>query len=171
MYTIHAILEAYHKRLKKNVFLYWVNLLSKLTGFLLPWSLLQVLNKNGIKARIWTCRSRFFKVKLNTIKQWVTNWPVILLIGHWYKWRQFSIWKVLFLQHYLSVWGFDDEKEIFYVYDSSAQKELVKEDIPIWNIELPYNDLISCRNFWWRWLVGHKFIDVFWFENAEKEEV
>ena len=75
---------------------------------------------------------------------------MILIIWHAYKGKKdFNFLKAIGVQHYMSIWWYDDNQEIFYVYDSWAPKRLIRKDLPIWNIALKYKDLIKYRKFWW----------------------
>jgi len=84
--------------------------------------------------------------KIDFLKNHLKKWPVIILISHAYTKRNtFNIRKSLIAQHYISIRWYNEEEEIFYCYDSHT--ELKENDLPIGNIKLHYQDLITYRNF------------------------
>ncbi len=75
----------------------------------------------------------------------------LLLVGHGYnqggEW--FNIIKAIILQHYISVWWYDEEKDWFFVYDSSIKSA---QNLPIGNIFLSTWTLKKCWSRWWLWI-------------------
>ena len=68
--------------------------------------------------------------------------PVILLISNSYdhegNYRQF-IGKIV--GHWISMWGFDDTKKVFFVYDSFRERNSF-DKVPIGNVQKPYDVLL-----------------------------
>jgi hypothetical protein len=76
----------------------------------------------------------------------IHQWPIILLISHAYSsTRNFSFRRAFTLQHYISLRWYDDEKRIFYVYDSNTEKENHGAILPVGNIVLDYDRLLRYR--------------------------
>ena len=98
---------------------------SSTTKFMTPWSLVSVIKKYGLQCKILNCRFKRKSEKLKILKQEVLKGPVILSIANGLtKESFFSRKKALTHWHYISLWGYNDEEECFYVYVSSCVREL-----------------------------------------------
>ncbi|MCF7834604.1 C39 family peptidase [Candidatus Gracilibacteria bacterium] len=159
MFTIKAVVETYKEDIRKNFQAYSGSRWNKLCGFIMPWGVVKVLRKYGFMSQIGFCRYKIYAKKIEFIKNKIKEgYPLILVIGHAYgkDTSKFSLWKALFLQHYLSVWGYDDKKRVFYVYDSGRHVE--KQRVPVGNLSIAYDDLIKCRGFGGWGLLGNIYI-------------
>lgn len=108
---------------------------TKFTWFALPHQLVKKLNELWLPAS-FVNKSHF---TIDTLKEYIRdNKNIILLTGHGYniKWKSFNPIKALFAQHYISIWGYDDEKKWFYIYDSTVKQKRLNKDIPIGNMFL-----------------------------------
>lgn len=159
MYTLKAIIEGYNGSQINNYRYYASNRFTRKTGYMFPWSLMQVLSQNGLPVKRIHCRWTKDTKKIETLKKLIHKWPVILLISHAYdSKRHFSFRRAFMLQHYISLRWYDDEKRIFYVYDSNVEKTHHKGDtLPAGNIMLDYDKLL-----WYRRLGGRGFYRDFW---------
>ena len=147
MYTLKAVIEWYNWSQiahHKNYASWW---LSRKTWYMLPGWLLNVLNQSWLSAKRVYCRWMTRTKKLEMLKSLLHQGPVILLISHAYSsTRDFSFRRACSLQHYITLWWYDDEKRIFYVYDSNTQKSHHKgTTLPVGNILLEYNKLLLYR--------------------------
>lgn len=150
MYTLKNIIESFFSEKDLGIHHYAPTLWNKISWFMLPWTLIKVLKEFWLKAHKWRYTKKWIQSKIEFIKKELKTWPVILVIWHAYKWKKdFSLLKAIWVQHYMSIWGYDDDQEIFYIYDSWAPKRLIRKDLPIWNMTLKYKDLIKYRSFWW----------------------
>ncbi len=86
------------------------------------------------------------------------NHNIILFIGHAYNkhWNWFSYLKALLFQHYISIWGYDQNG--FFIYDSSIKTS--KSDLPIGNCYIENELLQRCRDLWWLGLFQNVFISI-----------
>ncbi|PIN76127.1 hypothetical protein COV18_00745 [Candidatus Woesearchaeota archaeon CG10_big_fil_rev_8_21_14_0_10_37_12] len=141
-YTIKAILSAFGKDSKKPPKKYhpynW-----KRFGRMLPKDMIFTLEKYGFNARIKSANDLSNKQKIEALKQELRkNKPVILLVGNGYFWSgKYSPLRRFFISHWISLWGFDDEKKIVYVYDSILSPEGAKK-LPIGNTTRTYKEIL-----------------------------
>lgn len=150
MYTLKNIIESFFYEKDLKIHDYAPTIRNKISWFMLPWTVIKVLKDFWIKNHVWKCTERWIKNKIEFIKKELKTWPLILVIWHAYKWKKnFNLLKAVWMQHYISIRWYDNDKEIFYVYDSSAPNRLIEKNIPIWNMSLKDKDLIKCRSFWW----------------------
>ncbi|PJC33239.1 hypothetical protein CO051_01830 [Candidatus Roizmanbacteria bacterium CG_4_9_14_0_2_um_filter_39_13] len=52
--------------------------------------------------------------------------------------------------HWITIWGYDDEKKVFYVYDSAVPKNHHDVTVPIGNVKRTYNEML--RDWSGAWL-------------------
>ncbi len=153
MYTLKAVIEWYNGSQINNYKYYASGWLSRITGYMLPNNMLKVLHQNWLPTKRIHCRRTPKEKKIERLKELLHKWPVILLISHAYSsTRNFSFRRAFMLQHYISLRWYDDEKRIFYVYDSNVEKTHHKGDtLPVGNIILDYDKLLRYRRLggWW----------------------
>jgi hypothetical protein len=82
------------------------------------------------------------------LKENLKRGPIILLVANWQTRKsRFLWWKALTHWHYVSLWWYDDEKMIFYVYDSNTKKQTLQNDMK-WTLKVPYKYILK---EWWIW--------------------
>ncbi len=133
------------------------NMISK-TWYIFPRSIKKILARYNIESRISNYNSKDNTIEF--IKQKIQKWPLILLIGHAFKkWRDFSyLWALS--QHYVSIWGFDDERKVFYIHNSKPHKKFLDNLLPVWNMEVKYDVLMKAWNFSYFWLRKNLYIEI-----------
>ena len=143
MYAIKGILSAYGLDKNKNPEDYHPNILGKLTGTTLPWTIPQVLRNYGLNAEIKLAQGSIFD-KINLLKNILQkNIPVILMIGNGYSQNgNYSSLRAKLVLHWITLWGYDDSKGVFYVYDSAVPTNLYDKEIPIGNKKREYERVI-----------------------------
>ncbi len=150
MYTIKNVVESYKEDVNLKIKKYGLTNRNRFSWLMLPWSVLKMLKRHWLKASIGRYKTRCTDCKINFLKQLLHTWPIVLVIWHAYKWKKdFNIIKAVGMQHYVSLWWYNNHEEVFYIYDSWAPKRLIRDDLPIWNIALKYKDIIRCRRYWW----------------------
>lgn len=154
MYTLKAVIEWYNQSQINNYRYYANDRLSKKTWYMLPWWLMKVLRQSWLSARRIYCRWMRKEQKLDILRSMIRQGPVILLISHAYSSkRYFSFRRACTLQHYISLWWYDDDKRIFYVYDSNTEKtHHIGNTLAVGNIILSYDSLLLYRRLGGRWL-------------------
>ncbi len=164
MYTLKAVIEWYNGSQINNRRYYANNLFAKKTGYMFPSWLMKVLSQNGLPVKKIHCRWTRKEKKIEKLKELLHKGPVVLLISHAYSsTRHFSFRRAFTLQHYISLRGYDDEKRIFYVYDSNVEKTHHKGDtLPVGNILLEYDRLLRYRRLGGRGLYRDFAISVYY---------
>ena len=162
MYTLKAVIEWYNWSQINNYKYYASGWLARNTWYMMPWALMKVLKQHGLSAKNVHCRWIAKVKKIEILKSLLHKGPVILLISHAYSsTRNFSFRRAFTLQHYITLWWYDDEKRIFYVYDSNTEKTHHRGDtLPVGNIILDYNKLLLYRRLGGRWLYRDFWIAV-----------
>ena len=139
-YTIKAILSAYKldDGRKPNEYL---PSLKKSLGFTTPKIIQRVLKTYRINSQIKNADKLSDKEKIELIKNEINkNHPVVLLIGNGYsKKGKYSWLQQQLIAHWISVWGYNNRKELFYIYDSYAHR---KKNISIGNVQRTYQQLL-----------------------------
>jgi hypothetical protein len=154
MYTLKAVIEWFNGSQINNYKNYASGWLSRNTWYMLPWGLLKVLRHHWLSSQRVYCKWTKKTNKIKELQTLLNKGPVILLISHAYSSkRDFSFRRAFMLQHYISLWWYDDEKRVFYVYDSNTEKPHHKwETLPVGNILLEYDKLLRYRRLGGRWL-------------------
>jgi len=151
MYTLKAVIEWYNGSQINNWRYYASGRLGRKFWYMFPDSLMDVLKQHGLSSKRIHCRRTRKERKIEILKSLLQKWPVILLISHAYSSkRNFSFRRAFTLQHYITLWWYDDKKRIFYVYDSNTEKAHHRwSTLPVGNIILEYDRLL-----WYRRLGG-----------------
>ena len=147
MYSLKAIIEWYNGSQINNYKNYASDRFSRKTWYMFPWGLMKVLRESWLPCKRIHCRRTRKEKKIEILKYLLHKWPVILLISHAYSsTKNFSLQRAFRLQHYITLWWYDDEKRIFYVYDSNTEKAHHRGDtLPVGNIILEYDKLLRYR--------------------------
>ena len=158
-YSVKAILSAYGKDVKGHPREYQPNLFTKYTGTNIGPSFLdKILKKYGVHARKAYVTNLSDTERLEVLKKSLdNNSPVMLRIGNGYgKDGKYRPWVASFLGHWITLWGYDDEKGLFYVYDSYVAKNKHDKTVPIGNITRTYAEVLRDWGkgfpFAWRYL-------------------
>jgi len=154
MYTLKAVIEWYNGSQVNNYKNYANNRLGRKFWYMLPWTLIKVLYHHWLSVQQVHCRWMSKPKKLEVLTSLLHHGPVILLISHAYSSkRDFSFRRAFSLQHYITLWWYDDEKRMFYVYDSNTEKTHHKgTTLPVGNILLEYDKLLLYWRLGGRWL-------------------
>lgn len=161
MYTLKNIIESFQEEIDLTIHDYAPTFWNKISWFMLPYTVIKVLQKHWFTVNKWRHKQKWFDNKISFLKNLLLKWPVILVIWHAYKSKkQFSLIKAVSVQHYISLRWYNDQDEVFYVYDSWTPSRLIRKDLPIWNIAIKYKDIIKYRKFWWFLLKNYFYIHV-----------
>lgn len=148
-YSVKAILSAFGKDTSTHPSEYHTNLLSKkLGGGLGKQYWVNILRSYGLKAQVKTANNMTNDEKLVLLKQLLyKNTPVMIRIGNgYYKSKRHNFLLSKLVNHWITLWGYDDDKEIFYVYDS-AMPSYLYDEIPIGNVTRTYSEILRDWNF------------------------
>jgi hypothetical protein len=141
-YTTRAVLSAYGFNEIQDPSILHTNPLLRLLGFTSSIDYYPaILRSYGLDAQAKTAERLSSDEKLDLLKGLLAAGnPVILSVGNFFS-RGSGEWlpiKGTFMSHWISLWGYDDAKKVFYVFDSQVPQELC-EDVPIGNKTRPYS--------------------------------
>jgi hypothetical protein len=145
-YSVKAILEAFGKdTLKAHPKYYHPHWLGRLTGATLGrnyW--VDVLKSFGINAQTKSAAKLSNSEKINTLKKLLgKDKPVMVRIGNGYgSSNVYNPTLAHLVMHWITIWGYDDKKQIFYVYDSALPRKYWDKDLPIGNTTRTYAEII-----------------------------
>ncbi len=146
-YSLKAVIE-WKKKIKRPIEDYAADWWSRKTYLMTPWWIMKVLKKYKLKYSIIKAKTLSEEERLFLLKYNLKNGPIILLVANWQtKKKRFSRSRALIEWQYITVWGYDDKKEGFYVYDSNTKRKTEKE-IMEWTIKVPYKYILI---EWWIW--------------------
>lgn len=155
-YSVKAILEAYDKNGNLKPTDYHSHWFGKLTGLTLGKHYYErMLEKNGVKATTQSLGSTTNDIKLTTLKNILKrDSPVMLRIGNGYQFGTYNRALGIIQGHWITLWGFDDSKQIFYVYDSALKEKYRSKNLPIGNTTRTFQEILRDWNFghwqfWW----------------------
>lgn len=137
-HSLKAVIEGKTWK-QKPIISYSCDWRSRLTYLMTPWGIMKVLRKNGLDYEVLRARKMDNEKKLAFLKSYLKRWPIILLIGNGQTRKHFFSWKkALTHRHYITLWGFNDKEQVFYVYDSNTQRE-TEEYLMKWTLKIPYH--------------------------------
>ncbi len=144
-HSLKAVIEGKTWK-QKPIISYSCDRRSRLTYLMTPWGIMKVLRKNGIKYQSIKAKRMSDEERLVFLKQHLRTWPLILLIGNGMtKKGGFSWRKSLHYWHYITLWGFNDKEQVFYVYDSNTKRE-TEQYLMKGTIKIPYPYILKSRS-------------------------
>lgn len=154
-YSVKGILSAYNKDDKKHPFEYLP--LSRMPFVTNSSHWTNIFHSYGLDAKRESMRTLPEEQRLKMIRTNILNdKPIMLLIGNGY--RGNGIWSAIrwwLISHWITVWGFNDEEGVFYIYDSAVSPKYYNKEIPIGNVKRTYQnvlrDLRGGQPWWWRY--------------------
>jgi hypothetical protein len=153
-YSVKGILSAYGKDDKRHPLQYSITAVLPIIATWRRW--VRILRGYGLNAERRSVKGLSSECRLSTLKGLIQqDTPVMLSIGNgyrgcgvWSKWQ----WRVV--NHWITLWGFDDEKNLFYIYDSAVPKRCYDANLPNGNVARSYNqvlrDIEGGYLTWWR---------------------
>lgn len=144
VYSIKGILSAYGKDVKQNPEDYHISRIRRAIGVIWnPEILVKILSSYGMSAEAKTAEHLSTEERLTLLKRLLANdTPVMIRIGNGYlpngKYLT-MLGKVV--GHWITLWGYNDEERVFYVYDSVVPKKRYDKDIPIGNKKRTYAEI------------------------------
>lgn len=144
-YSVKAILSAYGKDDKQYPHDYQPNFLAKYTGInrgLILWP--KVLQSYGVSAQRGATKKFSNEQRIELLKKFIDEDKVVMLrIGNGYsKSGKYNSFVASFMGHWITLWGYNDEEKVFYVYDSYVSLKRYDKTIPIGNIKRTYAEMI-----------------------------
>ena len=115
----------------------------RLLGYSFIKDIAEQLNNHGLSASIQRATEVNSQEQLQIIKRYIDqDQPVLVAIGSGYLRRDvYSPLARLFIGHYITIYGYSDVDNVFYVYDSSLDGDY-PDHIPAGNDTRRYSDFI-----------------------------
>ena len=164
VYTVKGIMSALEQDIYKDPRDYHISLFGKVSGALLPGGLSKVLKHHRLDPTIKKADNLPDKQKLEILKkELLRGYPVILAVGNGYKEDgSYSGFKASYTGHWISLWGFDDRKKVFYLYDSAAPLVSWNRSIPIGNVKRTYSQVLrDWHGSFYMWNRRYLYISLF----------
>ncbi len=144
-YCVKAILSAYGKDDKKYPRDYQPNLLTKYTGINngpILWP--KVLKSYGLYAEKGDTKDLSDEQRIKLLERFIDEDKAIMLrIGNGYsKSGKYSPFVASFMGHWITLWGYNNEEKVFYVYDSYVSLERHDKTIPVGNTKRTYVEIL-----------------------------
>ncbi|MBI2012023.1 hypothetical protein HYS91_04605 [Candidatus Daviesbacteria bacterium] len=158
-YSVKAIIEAFDKDYKKDPRDYHTFWLNRLIGTGLWRSYyVDILKSFDLNAKAKEAKSLTDKEHLDLLKQLLsTNNPVMIYVGNGYtKTGEYNKLRAALVGHWVTLWGYSDSEQVFYVYDSAAPKKLY-DNVPVGNKKRTYEQILrdwkgaKITKFIWPW--------------------
>ncbi len=144
-YSVKAILSAYGKDDKKHPRDYQPNFLAKYTG--INYGLIvepKVLKSYGLHTEKGDAKSLSDEQRIELLEKFIDEDKAVMLrIGNGYsKSGKYSSFVASFLGHWITLWGYNDEEKVFYVYDSYVSMKRHDKIIPVGNTKRTYAEIL-----------------------------
>jgi hypothetical protein len=157
-YAAKAILSAFRKDDGRRACDYQISWIGRATVLNRgPATWVKVLRAHGLHAEAGRLVELPVEQWLDRLKEiLVGGSPVMIRLGNGYskrgKWRFFQ---AAFLGHWITLWGFSDREQVFYVYDPYVPLARHDMTLPAGNVKRSYHELlrdirIAGFPWWWR---------------------
>lgn len=149
-YSVKAILSSYGKNNRRHPKEYhtnWIgkNLFSFATGIKYYD---KIFTSYGIKSQTQSAENLPDPEKIELLKTLLSkDTPVMVRIGNGYLGHGYNPILGMLVPHWITLWGYDDSKKIFYVYDSGLPIKYWDKFLPVGNTTRTFNQIIRDWNF------------------------
>ena len=161
-YSVKAILSAYGKDNKAHPRDYQPNLFAKYTSItsLATWP--KILQSYGVPAQQGNTKKLANEQRLELlIKSIDENKVVMIRIGNGYsKSGKYNSFVASFMGHWITLWGYNDEEKVFYVYDSYVSLKRHDKTTPIGNTKRTFSEILRDWGKGFPSVWRHSFIKV-----------
>ena len=150
MYSIKAILSAYGKDTKEHPKDYHTNWIGQhLFSFAIGKRYNEkILEAHGLEAQMDTAKNLSDDEKITLLKTLVSrDNPAMIRVGNGYVSCTYNPIIGKLAAHWITLWGYDDEKKYFYVYDSALPQKCWGGNLPIGNTTRTYKEILRDWNF------------------------
>ena len=118
----------------------------------------KVLRSYGIPAERGDAKKLTDEQRIVLLEKLIDEDKVVMLrIGNGYsKSGKYSSFVASFLGHWITLWGYNDDEKVFYVYDSYVSLKRHDKRIPIGNTKRTYAEILRdwCKGFPPMWRYG-----------------
>ena len=138
LYAAEGILSAYGRNpSEKSPSEFHESAIQRALGLTPVPLIVRVLQKHGLRSQIGNARDWSNEKRLTFLKETLSkDTPIVIRIGGGYSGN--GIYKPILgriIGHWITLWGYDDEKEVFYVYDSAIDPQFHQ---PLYGLNLKY---------------------------------
>jgi hypothetical protein len=160
LFSIKGILSAYGLDEKADPREYHTNLICRLTS--ISWGenyYKNILASYSVDSDLGFAENISDEKKLDLLKKLLSNnTPVMIRIGNGYFTSdKYNSIVGRLLPHWITLWGFDDEPRVFYVYDSGSPRSRWAKSVPIGNTTRTFDEILRDWRFGkkqpWSWTV------------------
>lgn len=143
-FSVKAILSAYGKDDKKHPRDYNPTVLGKYASLVGVYTWPRVLESYGLHAERGNTKDLSDEQRLEFLKETINKDNAIMIrIGNGYlKNGKYSSLAAYFIGHWITLWGYNDEEKVFYVYDSYVPLKRHDKTIPIGNTKRTYSEVL-----------------------------
>jgi hypothetical protein len=144
-YTAQAVLNYFGKDTKEKPRDYYLTWITRQFKSLLPQAMVRLLKHYGVDSEVKIAKNLTDEDKIKVLKQEVLKgFPVMLFVGSGYQSDgTYILEKRKYPGHYLSVWGYDDEKGVFYIYNNALYSSVRDPNLANGNTLLKYEDVLT----------------------------
>jgi len=109
----------------------------------------KIFQSYGLKAKAGNAESLSGIERINLLKTFLAeDRRIMARIGNGYIFSDKYIPTLgKLITHWITLWGYDDEKQAFYVYDSGLPKKYWRKDLSIGNTLRTYKEMLRDWNF------------------------
>lgn len=151
VYSVKAILSAFgldNKKHPKEYQTNWVgrHLFSMTIG---RDYYVKIFSSYGLNAKAGNAEKLSGAERLDLLKRFLANEsPIMIRIGNGYIFsNKYTPVLGKIIPHWITLWGYDEDKQIFYIYDSGLPKKCWKNDLLIGNTIRTYKEILRDWNF------------------------
>lgn len=162
-YSVKGILSAYDRDKKQHPREYHTNWLSYFTGIyfdIQQWT--RVLCSYGLKAEVKFASGMTDEQRLLLLKSLLAkDAPVMIHIGNGYSPSgHYNPLQAIFVGHWITLWGYEDSQQMFYIYDSFVSPQHYNTDIPTGNVKRTYQQVLRDFGKGFPWSRHYAYITV-----------
>lgn len=144
-YSVKAILSFYNKDDGRIPEKYHPRKLGRILGATYGqyyWA--DILKRYGVNVEAGRVSNLNNQEKLDLLRGYLSNGsPIMISIGNGYLPKgKYNRLRSFFVGHWITLWGYDDIKQVFYVYDSATLKDDYDRNIPIGNKTRTYSEIL-----------------------------
>src|SRR3989344_5451652 len=161
-FSVKAILNAYGKDDKKYPRDYNPTILGKYTSLVGTHTWPRVLESYGLHAERGNTKNLSDEQRLEFLKEIVDRDKAVMIrIGNGFlKNGKYNSLVAYFVGHWITLWGYDDEKQIFYIYDSYVPLERHNKTIPVGNTTRTFSEILRDWGKGFPAIWRHSFIKI-----------
>ena len=148
-YSVKAILSAYDLDTKDQPEYYHPHWIGRLSGLTFGRDyFVRILKQAGVNSKAKTAENISNEERITLLKKLLSrNTPVMIRTGYGYSSGKYNRLLGKLAPHWITLWGYNDEKREFYVYDSGLNKKFWSQELPIGNTIRTYEDILRDWRF------------------------